>query len=82
MPKKASKQHSVAMKRGLGGMLGGLLGSLGSKILPIPGIEGGALGQAIGNLLPFARGGMAMRGGMAPPAKKRKGGRAKKGGKK
>jgi hypothetical protein len=81
MPKKASKQHSVAMKRGLGGMLGGLLGSLGSKIFPIPGIDGGSLGQTIGNLLPFARGGMAMRGGMAPPVK-RKGGRAKKGGKK
>lgn len=77
MPKKAMK----VSKKGLGGMLGGLLGGLGSKILPIPGIQGDVLGKAIGDLLPFARGGMARRGGMAPQKKRGGVSKKKKGGK-
>lgn len=40
-----------------GNLLGGLAGSLGSKLLPIPGVDGGQLGGAIGGLLPFKTGG-------------------------
>ena len=40
-----------------GNLLGNLAGSLGSKFLPIPGVNGGELGGAIGGLMPFKNGG-------------------------
>jgi hypothetical protein len=40
-----------------GGFLGSLAGSIGSKVLPIPGIDGGALGGFLGSLAPFKTGG-------------------------
>lgn len=48
-----------------GNLLGQLAGSVGSKFLPIPGVNGGELGGAIGGLLPFKNGG-------AVPGKKNK----------
>jgi hypothetical protein len=33
-----------------GSLLGSLAGSIGSKVLPIPGIDGGALGGFLGGL--------------------------------
>jgi|GEM_PF-1070422 len=44
-----------------GSALGGLAGSIGSQILPIPGVDGNAFGSFLGGLLPFARGGMVPR---------------------
>ena len=41
-----------------GNLLGGALGSLGSQLFPIPGVDGKTLGGSLGNMLPFARGGM------------------------
>ena len=41
-----------------GNLLGGLAGALGSKILPIPGVDGQKLGGALGSLLPFKTGGV------------------------
>lgn len=66
-----------------GNLLGGLAGSLGSAILPIPGINGKEFGSALGGMLPFARGGiipmpvnpnirMYKKGGMVQRAKKTK----------
>ena len=68
-----------------GGLLGSALGSIGSRFLPIPGIEGGKLGSAIGSLAPFAKGGRILRapgmkrGGMVnkPPKKAKKGKKTK-----
>lgn len=40
-----------------GNLLGSTLGGLGSALFPIPGVNGSNLGGAIGNLLPFKRGG-------------------------
>ena len=48
-----------------GNLLGGLAGSLGSKLLPIPGVDGGQLGGAIGGLLPFKTGGAVKKTGPA-----------------
>ena len=42
---------------GFGNFLGSIAGSLGQKLLPIPGVDGGQLGGAIGSLLPFSSGG-------------------------
>lgn len=55
-----------------GGLLGNLAGSLGSQFLPIPGVNGGQLGSALGSMLPFARGGMVnayQRGGKVRKSK-------------
>jgi len=41
----------------LGNLLGGIAGSLGSQFFPIKGVDGRALGSALGGMLPFARGG-------------------------
>ena len=41
-----------------GQALGGLAGGLGSKLLPIPGVDGASLGGWLGGMLPFSRGGM------------------------
>ena len=41
-----------------GSLLGNLAGGLGSKILPLPGVNGGQVGSAIGSLLPFSNGGV------------------------
>lgn len=40
-----------------GSLLGGGLGAIGSKFLPIPGIDGQTLGSALGGLAPFKTGG-------------------------
>ena len=40
-----------------GSILGRALGSIGSAILPIKGIDGGAVGEALGGLAPFKNGG-------------------------
>ncbi len=53
-----------------GQALGGLAGQVGSKLLPIPGVDGGQLGNFLGSFLPFARGGMV--------PKYRKGGRVQR----
>jgi hypothetical protein len=41
-----------------GSLLGSLAGSIGSKVLPIPGIDGGALGGFLGGLTGFKNGGV------------------------
>ena len=48
-----------------GNLLGGLAGALGSKILPIPGVDGQKLGGALGSLLPFKTGGHVKKTGPA-----------------
>ena len=40
-----------------GSLLGGRLGAIGSKFLPIPGVDGQVLGTALGGLAPFKNGG-------------------------
>ena len=40
-----------------GNILGRALGSIGSAILPIKGIDGGEVGGALGSLAPFKHGG-------------------------
>jgi hypothetical protein len=40
-----------------GAAIGNLLGTLGSKIMPIDGVDGGKLGSFMGNLAPFKTGG-------------------------
>ena len=54
-----------------GNLLGTALGSLGSHLLPIKGINGGELGGTIGNLLPFKKGGKVHRRRMGRPKKHR-----------
>ena len=41
-----------------GSLLGQGLGALGSQLFPIAGVDGAKLGGSLGNMLPFARGGM------------------------
>ncbi len=41
-----------------GNLLGGVLGSLGSALFPIPGADGKRIGQHIGGMLPFKKGGV------------------------
>ena len=50
---------------GFGSLLGSLAGSIGQKFLPIPGVDGGQLGGAIGSLLPFKTGGAVKKTGPA-----------------
>lgn len=45
----------------LGSALGSLAGQIGSKVLPIPGVDGGQLGGFLGGLAPFRKGGMVPR---------------------
>lgn len=59
-------------QRRFGSTLGGLLGTLGSAFMPIPGIDGGRLGSALGGMLPFRRGGRPKK---RKVAKKARGGR-------
>jgi phage tail tape-measure protein len=40
-----------------GSLLGSLAGAIGSKLAPIPGVDGATLGGAIGGLMPFKTGG-------------------------
>ena len=65
MPKKtkskANKVMMVVNTKSLGGLLGGLLGSLGSQLIPIPGVNGQALGTALGSMTGLKRGGVRMR---------------------
>lgn len=42
---------------GFGSLLGGLAGSIGSQLFPIPGIDGQKLGSALGALSGFKDGG-------------------------
>lgn len=75
---------------GFGSTLGGLLGSLGSAFLPIPGVNGQQLGSALGGMLGFKRGGVVgqkvvpstkvyARGGMVAPTRAyQRGGKVKK----
>ena len=44
-------------RRALGGLLGSLLGGLGSQLFPIAGVNGADLGRSIGSMFPFKRGG-------------------------
>jgi hypothetical protein len=43
---------------GFGSAIGGLLGGLGSKLIPIPGINGAELGNFLGGLVGFQEGGV------------------------
>jgi hypothetical protein len=67
--------HKMVKAKKFGGTLGSVLGSLGSMLFPIPGIDGGALGHTLGSLLPFRRGGKAKKRKVAKraPARKRGG---------
>lgn len=49
----------------IGSSLGGLLGNIGSAILPIPGINGGDLGTFLGGLFGFKHGGRVLKTGKA-----------------
>lgn len=40
-----------------GNILGSIAGGIGSKLMPLPGVDGAAMGGAIGGLLPFRKGG-------------------------
>lgn len=75
MPKKAQAQLMIPVpKRALGGALGRLAGGLGSMLLPIPGVDGAKLGEHLGSMLPFKRGGaVARKRGGAVKARKRGG---------
>lgn len=46
-----------------GNLLGQGLGAIGSKLLPIKGIDGQAVGGALGSLAPFKKGGPIKRTG-------------------
>lgn len=48
-----------------GNILGRALGSIGSALLPIKGIDGGEVGGALGSLAPFKKGGRVKRTGPA-----------------
>lgn len=48
-----------------GNILGRALGSIGSALLPIKGIDGGEVGGALGSLAPFKTGGRVPRTGRA-----------------
>ena len=73
---------------GFGSAIGGMLGGLGSKLLPIPGVDGGQLGNFLGSLFPFKKGGRISahkimgysRGGEVEPMNNyQRGGKVKKG---
>jgi hypothetical protein len=40
-----------------GSILGRALGSIGSQLIPVKGIDGGAVGELLGGLAPFKNGG-------------------------
>ena len=46
-----------------GSIIGRGLGTLGSAFLPVKGIDGGAVGEALGGLAPFSTGGRVKRTG-------------------
>ena len=50
---------------GFGSSLGGLLGNIGSALMPIPGVNGGDLGSFLGGLSGFKTGGAVKRTGRA-----------------
>ena len=60
-------------RRQFGGLLGSILGGLGSQLMPIPGVQGAEVGRALGSLLPFRRGGKPKR--KAATKKKARGGK-------
>ena len=47
----------IVRKRAFGSTLGGLLGGLGSAFMPIPGVDGRALGSFLGGMTGLKRGG-------------------------
>jgi len=61
----------MVRKRAFGSTLGGLLGSLGSALMPIPGVSGQQLGSFLGGLTGLKRGGRRKKA----VAKKARGGR-------
>jgi hypothetical protein len=69
-----------------GNLLGQGLGALGSRFLPIPGVDGKQLGGALGGMLPFQKGGRVPahkimgyeRGGAIPSNRYQRGGKVKK----
>lgn len=46
-----------------GNLLGTIAGGLGSKFIPIKGIDGGEVGGSLGSLLPFKKGGRVKKTG-------------------
>ena len=50
---------------GFGSILGRALGSLASAIIPVKGIDGGAVGESLGGLTGFKKGGRVKRTGKA-----------------
>ncbi len=46
-----------------GSVLGGALGKIGSKLLPIPGADGEKIGSYLGNFAPFKKGGRVRKSG-------------------
>lgn len=40
-----------------GNLLGTIAGGIGSKFMPLPGVDGAAIGGTVGGLLPFRKGG-------------------------
>jgi hypothetical protein len=55
-----------------GKLLGGLFGKLGSHLLPIKGVDGGAVGEQIGDFLPFRKGGKVKKAKKAKVTKAKK----------
>lgn len=60
MPKKSSDKMLIS-KRSLGGLLGSVLGGIGSQVIPIKGINGAELGRALGEMTGLKRGGVRRR---------------------
>jgi hypothetical protein len=60
----------MVRKRAFGSTLGSILGGLGSAFMPIPGVDGRALGSFLGSMTGLKRGGRRKKA-----AKKARGGR-------
>jgi hypothetical protein len=58
-------------KRAFGSTIGSLLGGLGSAFMPIPGVDGRALGSFLGGMTGLKRGGKRKRA----PKRKARGGK-------
>jgi hypothetical protein len=59
------RQYYIHYMGLFGNILGRALGSIGSALLPIKGIDGGEVGGALGSLAPFKTGGRVPRTGRA-----------------
>lgn len=60
MPKKTHNLNNVS-KRSLGGLLGSVLGGLGSTFFPIKNVNGAELGRQLGEMTGLKRGGVRRR---------------------